>query len=129
MRAVDTNVLVRFLLRDDQGQAQRAYAVLTQTPCLITLTVLLETEWVLRGVYRLKPQDVVRHLRDVVGLPGVVVSQPHAVAQALDHFEAGLDFADALHLAQAADCAGMLTFDRAFIRDAGRLQSFPVSEP
>lgn len=129
MNAVDTNVLVRFLLRDDEAQAQRAFAVLTQTKVLVTLTVLLETEWVLRGAYRLSKAAIARHLRDIVGLPTVTLAEPSRVASALTYFEAGLDFADALHLAQAQECEGFLTFDRAFVRDANRLQSVVVSEP
>lgn len=129
MNAVDTNVLVRFLLRDDEDQAQRAFSVLTQGHVLVSLTVLLETEWVLRGPYRLPPADVLRHLHDIAGLPTVNFSEPDRVALALRYFEAGLDFADALHLAQAQGCERLLTFDRAFLRDANRLQTVPVSEP
>ena len=50
MRAVDTNVLVRFLTRDDQQQAARARKVMEQG-VFIPKTVLLETEWVLRYTY------------------------------------------------------------------------------
>ena len=52
-----------------------------------------------------------------------------AIAKALDWFEQGMDFADALHLATAQDCTGMLTFDRDFIKTAARIGAGNVSEP
>ena len=48
MTAVDTNLLVRLLTRDDEAQYRRAYTVFGSGPVLITDTVWLETEWVLR---------------------------------------------------------------------------------
>ena len=51
MLAVDTNVLVRFLARDDTGQTARADHLLRVNRIWIPKTVLLETEWVLRNSY------------------------------------------------------------------------------
>jgi predicted nucleic-acid-binding protein len=82
--AVDTNVLVRYLTNDDQAQAQRAYALLAgATRVFVAKTVLLETEWVLRRVYRLPPSAVLGGLRQIVGLPNTVVEAAEQVARAL----------------------------------------------
>ena len=74
-------------------------------------TVLLETEWVLRYRYDLDGTAVLGALRGVVGLPGVTVEDAPAVAEALDLLEAGMDFADALHLASSREAARFATFD------------------
>ncbi len=109
MRAVDTNVLVRYLVDDDPAQAEQARRLIGFTPILIPRTVLLEVEWVLRGVYELPPSRIIRAL---AGLPGVSVEDAPLVAKAMDWAEAELDFADALHLAAAAGCDSFLTFDK-----------------
>jgi len=51
MRAVDTNVIVRYLTGDDPAQADKARAVIGREPIFVPRTVVLEVEWVLRGVY------------------------------------------------------------------------------
>jgi len=55
MIAVDTNVLVRFLVRDDAKQAARAAALIQANEIWVCKTVLLETEWVLRSLYGFPP--------------------------------------------------------------------------
>ena len=118
MRAVDTNVVVRYLTGDDPGQSTRARAVIDAGDLFVCTTVLLETEWVLRGAYGLSPTKVVSALRAFAGLPGVSVESPDLIAEALDRAEKGMDFADALHLGAAGSCETMLTFDRRFIASA-----------
>ena len=118
MRAVDTNVVVRYLTGDDPGQAARARAAVDAGDIFVSTTVLLESEWVLRGVYGFAGEEVATALRAFAGLPGVSVEGPDLIAEALDHAESGMDFADALHLAAAARCEAMLTFDRRFIETA-----------
>jgi len=129
MRAVDTNVIVRYLANDDAAQAARARRLLDREDVFVSLTVLLETERVLRGVFGLAPADVVRSLRAFAGLRQVTLESPAAAARALDWAEQGLDFADALHLAAAQPHDGFVTFDRALIRAAQRLGAPPVQEP
>ncbi len=66
--------------------------------------------------------------RRFAGLPGVTVENPVTVAEALEHAERGMDFADALHLGAAAQCDALLTFDRRFI-DLAKDASVRVVEP
>lgn len=129
MRAVDTNVVVRYLTGDDPKQAGKARAVIGREPTFVPRTVLLETEWVLRGVYDLPPDQVIPALRALAGLPGVLVEDAPLVAKAMDWAEAGLDFADAMHLAAAAECGGFLTFDKRLLRAGTRLSGIPVAAP
>ena len=116
MRAIDTNVVVRYLTGDDFSQAARARTAIDAGGVFVATTVLLESEWVLRGAYGFSRIEVAAALRAFAGLPGVSVENPDLIAQALDRAEQGMDFADALHLGAAARCEAMLTFDRRFIQ-------------
>ncbi len=128
MRAIDTNVVVRYLTGDDPDQSARARAIVDGGAVLASTTVLLESEWILRSVYGCAPEDVAAALRAFVGLPGVAVENPSLLAEALDRAEVGMDFADALHLGAAARCDAMLTFDRRFIEQA-QGSAVPTLEP
>jgi predicted nucleic acid-binding protein len=114
MRAVDTNVIVRFLTGDDPRQAARA--LIGHTPIFVPRTVLLETEWVLRSIYGMQPARTIPALRALAGLPGVTIEDSGLAAREMDTAEAGLDFADAQHLAAASGRDDFLTFDRRLVR-------------
>ena len=128
---VDTNIAVRFVVDDDHEQADRVERLLLQDSVRLLRTVLLETEWVLRSRYRLSRGQVLAGLRGLTTLPNVEVENADRVARALDWFEAGLDFADAMHLAAAdGEEETFVTFDRGLIRRAARLDlPVPVREP
>lgn len=122
MIALDTNVLVRALTLDDAKQAAKAKRWLGHTEgVFLAKTVLLELEWVLRAAYRLPPGAIHDSLLRLCGLPQVHVEQADQVAQALDDFADGMDFADALHLAAAQVNGGFYSFDAALVRTAKRL--------
>jgi predicted nucleic-acid-binding protein len=128
--AIDTNVVVRFLTRDDPVQAARARALIGAGSILVLQTVILETEWVLRTRYRFDRAAIGRGLRQLLGLPGVAVEEPEAVAQALDLHDHGFDFADALHLASSRQAEAFATFDHALRRKARRVPDLvPVVAP
>ncbi|HMN74179.1 MAG TPA: type II toxin-antitoxin system VapC family toxin [Rhodoblastus sp.] len=128
MIAIDTNVVIRFLTRDDPVQSRKALALVDGAEVFVSRTVMLECEWVLRSLYGYSPAQVTRALRAFSGLKTVSVEDPAALAQALDLADAGLDFADALHLLAAADCEGLATFDRSFIRAARKAGMASVRE-
>lgn len=129
MRAVDTNILIRMLTRDDPAQADRATEALAAGDCFIPITVLLETAWALASQYRFTKPQVVAALRDIAGLPGITVEDAPAVAQALDWTTQRLDLADALHLARSRDCDALLTFDERFVTRAAGLGDVAVGAP
>jgi predicted nucleic-acid-binding protein len=84
--AIDTNVVLRYVLRDDPVQATLATDFSRENRCLVLPTVLLEAAWVMgskRG-YGLDPSAVAERLRHIAGLPTVEVEQGARVAQALD---------------------------------------------
>jgi predicted nucleic-acid-binding protein len=125
MLAVDTNVVVRFLTRDDARQTARAEELLRSEQILISKTVLLETEWVLRYSYGFDREAIETVVRGVAGLPTVHFEDMATVARALDWFAAGMDFADALHLAGSSSADGFATFDKKLVSTARRVAAVP----
>ena len=121
MLAVDTNVVVRFLVRDDAAQSARAAALIGREQIWVSRTVLLEIEWVLRRLYGYSPAAVASSLRDLLGLNSVTPEDPAVVEQALDWLDGGMDFADALHLAASAAADQFATFDRKLAGAAKRV--------
>ena len=115
MIAVDTNVLVRFLITDDPEQSARARQLFASEQIFIPDTVVLETAWVLGYSYEMDKGTIAAGLRRLFGLANVHLRDAAAMALALEWHDHGLDFADALHLAQSAHCTRMLTFDRRFV--------------
>ena len=121
MRAVDTNVVARYLTNDDASQAVRARLLVEREDGLLPLTVLLETEWALRAVFGFAAPRVIAGLRGFVGLEHVVVENAATAAIALDWAERGLDFADAFQLAAARSHDGFISFDKRLARARTRL--------
>ena len=119
MIAIDTNVLVRLLAGDDPAQSRRARHLLDRADeVFVSASVLLETEWVLRAAYRFDAAAISSAFRAFLGLPNVTPESPATLAQALDGYDRGLDFADALHLASAHKADAFYTFDRRLLRGA-----------
>jgi predicted nucleic-acid-binding protein len=129
VRAIDTNVLVRFLTGDDPTQAARARRLIEEGDIFVATTVLLEAEWVLRSGYEFAPKEIVEALRGFAGLRGVTLEDAPLIARALDWAEQGLDFADALHLGRARDCTSFMSFDRKLAKAAARLADMKVLAP
>ena len=121
MRAVDTNILVRLVARDDLEQRPVARAVMAAGDVLILPTVLLEAEWVLRSRYRLPRRQIAEGLSTLCAQEGVAIASGKAVAAALEAYAEGGDFADHLHFALAAEqgATAFATFDRAFTAAGG----------
>ncbi len=122
MRAVDTNVLARYYLRDDPAQARLADKILGAGDVFVPKTVILELERVLRSVAGQPGGKVLDCLAHLIALPGITVEDHDQVEAALRHCRDGVDFADALHHAASLACSELLTFDdRHYVRRAARL--------
>ncbi|HBK09487.1 MAG TPA: hypothetical protein DDZ81_27100 [Acetobacteraceae bacterium] len=128
MIAVDTNIVVRFLMDDDVRQSEQATHLFRRETIFLAKSVLLETEWMLRRGYRIEPAKIADALEALIGLPNVTCEDDSSVRQALMWHQAGMDFADALHLAASSRATQFITFDRDMIKTAKRL-GLPVSEP
>ena len=130
MKALDTNVLARFFVDDaDDAQAakQRPAAVTALSErTFVSVTVLLEFERVMRGFFGLPLRDIARVLRALASIEHITVEDRGAVLVALDAFDKGLDFADALHVARSSRASRFVTFDR---RLAKRAKSLALTPP
>ena len=125
MIAVDTNVLLRYLLNDDAAQADIATSLIKGADTvLITDVVLAETLWTLSGrKYRLNKDQVAAVVHALFEEPNIRFEDGSAVWMALnDYLESdGADFADALIInkaravakAQGGPFSGSYTFDKA----------------
>lgn len=118
--AIDANVPVRMLVRNDEAQFQAAKRLVEQAeaagePLLIVLTALLETEWVLRSRYCLDKPAIAATFARLLETDGVVLEHEPTAEEALyiwnQHPSA--DFADCLHNARAAQMGRtrFVTFD------------------
>ena len=115
MRAVDTNILVRLLTRDDPEQTASAEAFVVQGGW-VSHIVLIETAWVLDSVYELTAAQVALAVDMLLNHRDLVVQDAEVVAAALSHFRKRpkLGFSDCMVL-EVARKAGHLplgTFDR-----------------
>jgi len=120
--AIDANVLVRLLVRDDAAPFTAAarlvqQAETTDQPLLILLGALLETEWVLRSRYRLDKPAIANAFARLLEVNGVVFEHEATVEEALYIWtqHASADFADCVLNARAAHlgCTRFVTFDAA----------------
>ena len=123
MIALDTNILVRYAVKDDRRQTVLAIEFMKNNRCRILKTVLLELVWVLSSPsgYGLPRKVVVERLRHILGLPTVETEDAIQVSQAISWYEQGMDFADALHLASTEDAAGFATMDGRLAGKASKL--------
>ena len=127
MIALDTNVLVRFLVEDDEAQTAKAAALIEHTidsgdALFVADVVLCETVWVLAGSYHVSRVEITKTLRDLLRAKHLIFAASDQLARALDAFAEGRgDFADYVirEHARAADCEAVATFDRALLQERG----------
>lgn len=120
MFGLDTNVLVRFLLRDDQRQAECARriideALLAGEPVAVALLAILETEWVLRSCAKLDKKTIITAFRILLEAGDLRIEHEESLEEALYLYENNsADFADCLMTTRykRTGCYAMLTFDR-----------------
>ena len=125
----DTNLLVRLLTQDDPAQFEWAKAVFARESILIPTTIVLETEWVLRYAYKFDKLAIFTAFNMLFGLPNVTLSEPNRVRQAMEWSQAGLDFADSLHLAAVEQGQQFSTFDEKLLAKAKAITNVQISSP
>ena len=120
MIALDTNVLVRYLVRDDARQTRAATRIVetsctVETPGLVTLVVLCELVWVLERGYRYSRVQIAALVRGLLSADDLSIERSELAWQALNAFEEGpADFADYVIGAtgREAGAEATVTFDR-----------------
>jgi predicted nucleic-acid-binding protein len=127
MLAVDTNVLVRLVVRDDALQARTAELAVAKGAWISHL-VLAETLWVLDAVYDLSREKIATAVEMLLNHAVLSIQDSEVVQSALDQFRArgGIDFSDCLvlEIARKAGHLPLATFDRDFakLNDVERLR-------
>lgn len=123
MWAADTNLLVRYYTKDDEGQARRALTWLqAHAPCFVPVSVVVELYWVLENSYSMAPHHVLAVFQHMCRSPAFEIESSAAVQKAFQVAQQGIEFPDALHWALSGACDGLATFDdRGFARKAKRL--------
>ena len=125
MKALDTNVLVRFLTDDDASQAAKV-AELFRTAegngerFHVSLLVLLETIWVLESLYRYKREEILSAAEHMLALPLLAMESPELIESFLSVSQGSkADLSDVLIgvAGKAKDCETTLTFDRKAARE------------
>lgn len=132
MIALDTNILLRLLLDDDEKQALIARSLVSRGPCFVSDTVILEVSWVLLKLLKMPRLAVYDALAALVSSETLRFEDRNKLETTLHRFQQGMDLPDAMHLmqAEAAQATSLATFDQAFIKAAQAAQTpIPVTHP
>ncbi len=129
MISVDTNVIVRLLTGDDKSQFEKAKALFLKENIFVTTSVILECEWVLRYAYNFEQSEILNAFQNFFGLMNVQFESSDIILKAIELCQGGMDFADALHLAQSKGADAFVTFDKRLIKAARKNSEIQVYEP
>jgi predicted nucleic-acid-binding protein len=124
MLGIDTNVLVRFLVRDDEEQFERAQKLIQReahagTPVLVSHLVLLETEWVLRSRYQLGKPEILDAFSELLSAADLGFEEEGAIEEALFVWKnSSAQFADCLIGARygTLGCTATAIFDTTAVK-------------
>ena len=119
MLGLDTNILLRYVLKDDAAQLMTAARIIekectTDQPGFINQIVLCEFVWTLARAYDYPRARIVQVMAALLRVDRLSVEEPEEVASAVAAFEGGADFSDALVSMRnrRIGCSSTLTFDR-----------------
>jgi len=120
MKALDTNVLIRFLTKDDEQQAETICRLFKQAESgreefWVSLLVVIEALWVLESVYEISRQEILDTIKELLLMPILKFEAKSAIQDfVLSGRESDLDLSDILiaHSAKFSGCACVLTFDK-----------------
>jgi len=126
MIGLDTNILVRYLVKDDPEQTRLAvnliYSLTPAEPGWVAQATMLELVWALTRIYRVKRNQAVAILDTLLASRYIVIEQDEIARASVRLYRAhNIDFADCLISCggKAAGCSKIMTFDRKAARDAG----------
>jgi predicted nucleic-acid-binding protein len=120
MKAIDTNILIRFLVGDDDRQSKTVYSIFKKAESekkefFVPLLVVLEMIWVLESVYEISKTDILEAVNDLLLMPIFKFDQQSTVQQLLQAAQGNsYDLSDLLIALSASNngCKTVLTFDK-----------------
>ncbi len=126
MIAVDTNVLVRYIVQDDKTQAHKANRLIESLtpddPGFIGTLVLCELNWVLKAVYKIPKPARLSTLENILSVSAFEIENIDLCIKALQAYKTGkADFSDYLirETAVRAGCVSVVTFDKNALKEKG----------
>ncbi len=114
MQIVDTNIILRFLLDDNQEMSSKASDIITQNQVFILEEVLAEVVYVLERVYKLSKTDLVAIIQEFISYSNIIIDNKDVIELALNtYIHNNLDFVDCI-LYSYSKCrnATIYTFDK-----------------
>lgn len=119
MISVDTNVVARFILGDDEQQATAAANVLQQ-PFFLSFSVLVELGWVLEKSIGMARRQMADAIGMILSMEQAIVPNADGLEWAIERYRTGADWADMVHLVAAASRSDRFySFDRKLSQQAG----------
>ena len=120
MKAIDTNILIRFLTGDDELQAKKVYLIFKKAESeknelFVPLLVVLEMIWVLESVYEVSRKEILDSISDLLLMPILKFDHQSALQQLVNSAQGNkFDLSDLLiaHSAKFNGCETVITFDK-----------------
>ena len=128
MIGIDTNIVLRYLLKDDPALSPRALEIIAGNDCFVSRAALTEVVYTLESYYRSSRAEIGRALDALLSVQRVTVEDRAVTERALSWYKAGMDFGDAMIAASSHGSASVATFDRDFARLARKLRTAPPVE-
>ncbi len=120
LSSVDTNIVIRRIVRDDLLQLEIAKSIFATDAVLIGHTVLLEVEWVLRSFYKWPRTRIAEAFETLLNLENVEIQAEDDVRWAIDRYAAGADFGDMMHVVNSRPADRFVTLDTRLAKQAGK---------
>ena len=120
MKGIDTNILIRFLVGDDEVQAKKVYTIfkkaeLNKTELFVPLLVMVELIWVLESIYEITRTDILDAINELLLMPILNFEHQSALQQfSISGRGSKYDLSDLLiaHSAREQGCESVITFDK-----------------
>ena len=120
MKAIDTNILIRFLIGDDELQAKKVYTIFKKAESekkelFVPILVILEMVWVLESVYDIPRSEILDSINDLLLMPIFKFDQLPALQQFVHSAQGNTyDLSDLLiaHSAKTNGCETVITLDK-----------------
>lgn len=120
MKAIDTNILIRFITKDNEYQSKLVYKLFkqaeqTEQKLFIPLLVVLEVIWVLQSIYEIPDLEIVKTLSDLLAMPVLLFESENTIQNFIDSAShTKFDLSDLLiaHSAYSSNCESIFTFDK-----------------
>lgn len=118
IKAVDTCVIARWIMRDDPVQTPIADRVM-EGPIEITSTVLLELGWLMTSAGRMSREQFAETALQLLTIEQAVIDRRPNLRWAIERYRAGADWADMIHIAMADAASDFVSFEKKLDQRAG----------